>query len=156
MQPETSQILESFLPVYDTVPETWEEGRQFLIEELKKISEAINVREIGFFLDQEQLSGKVLFPGTNTAGQQQENRQLLRFVINSGALIAGANIIPHSVVFDANFTLVDLWCAATNSGTLTAQVINGNSVIMNVNTLTVTSPSAFNRSLIIIEYTQEL
>ncbi len=156
MTPETSQELESFLPVYDTVPESWEEGRQFLIEQLKKISEAVNVREIGWFMDQELLSGKILFPTANTAGQQQENRQLLRTVIDGGALGAVANVIPHSIVFDSNFTLVDLWVAATNSVTLMAQVITGDSVIMDAANITVTSTAAYDRSIIVVEYTQEL
>lgn len=156
MTPQTSVELESFLPVYDTVPETWEEGRQFLIEQLKKISEAVNVREIGWFMDQELLSGKILFPGVGTAGQMQENRQLLRFTIDSGALVVGANVIPHSIVFDSNFTLVDLWCAATNSGTFVAQVITGDSVIMDASNITVTSTAAYDRSIIVVEYTQEL
>ena len=45
-----SQTLESYVPVYDVVPEKWEEARPFLVEQLKKISEGVNTREIGFFL----------------------------------------------------------------------------------------------------------
>ena len=31
-----SQEFESYVPVYDTVPEKWEEARQFLVEHLKR------------------------------------------------------------------------------------------------------------------------
>jgi hypothetical protein len=58
MQPLDSQEFESYVPVYDTVPEQWEDARAFLVEQLKKISNAVNVREIGWLLDEELLSGK--------------------------------------------------------------------------------------------------
>jgi len=150
----SSQQLESYLPVYDTVPETWEEGRQFLIEQLKKISNAVNVREIGWFLDQELLSGKQFIPGAATPPQV---RTIFRKVINTGALIVGANPgIAHGIIFDANFTLVALWVAATNSTAFTAIVINGNDVLLGVTNIVITSPAVFDRSFAIVEYTLEI
>jgi len=68
----SSQIFESYVPVYDAVPEDWESARQFLVEHLKKISNAVNAREISFFLDEELLSGKQFIPSANnTTGEQQ-------------------------------------------------------------------------------------
>ncbi len=152
----SSQIFESYVPVYDAIPEDWEKGRQFLVEHLKKISNAVNVREIGWLLDEELLSGKQLFPGTTTPDDQQF-RSVLRKVVNTGALVAGLNPgIPHGVLFDANFSLIDLWVAGTDSGTLTARVISGNDVIMDATNIVITSPQAFNRSFCFIEYIQEL
>ena len=49
MQPEDSQILESYVPVYDAAPDKWEDARPFIVEQLKRLANAINVREIGFF-----------------------------------------------------------------------------------------------------------
>ncbi|MBS0654049.1 MAG: hypothetical protein JSR39_11060 [Verrucomicrobia bacterium] len=155
IDPNNSQQFESYVPVYDAVPETWEEGREFLVEQLKKISNAVNVREIGWFLDEELLSGKQLFPGTSSANDQQF-RSILRMVVNTGPLIAGLNPgINHNILFDVNFTLISLWVCGTNSATFKALTITGNDVVMNATQLVITSPMAFNRSIAVIEYTQE-
>ncbi len=153
----TSQIFESFVPVYDTVPETWEEGRQFLVEHLKKISNALNIRTIGWLLDEELLSGQQFIPGVSTPETAPQFRTVLRKVINTGALVAGVNPpINHGITFDVNFTLIDLWVSGTNSGTLTARRITGNDVIMNSTQLIITSPQIFDRSFAFIEYVQEI
>ena len=153
----TSQTFESFVPVYDTVPEKWEDAREFLVEHLKKVSNAVNLREIGWFLDEELLSGKAFIPGVNAGGNNAEQyRQVLRKTINTGALVAGANVVAHGVTVDANFSLVQLWVSGTNSGTLTSLTISGNSVVIVGPNLNITSPQVFDRSYAVIEYLQEL
>ena len=160
MQPSIDQILESFLPVYDAVPESWDDARPFIVEQLKRISNAVNVREIGYFLDEELLSGKAFIPGQeslNNIGTSQIFRTILRKVIDVGPLVVGVNApVAHGITFDDNFTLIDLWVAGTNSTTLTARDISGNDVIMDATNLTITSPQAFDRAWAICEYIQEL
>ena len=71
--------------------------------------------------------------------------------------MAGLNPgVVHDIVFDGNFTLIDLWVAGTNSTTLTARDISGNDVIMNATTIVITSPQAFDRAFAVVEYIQEL
>lgn len=158
MNPEQSQQLESFVPVYDTVPETWEEGRQFLVEHLKKISNAVNIREIGWFLDEELLSGKQFIPGgVNQTGEQPQVRSVLRKVVNVGPLVAGVNPgVPHDITVDSNFTLTDLWVAATDSVALVSQVITDSNVTVDATNINITSPGAFDRAFATVEYLQEL
>lgn len=152
-----SQQLESYVPVYDTVPEKWEDARPFLVENLKKISNGVNAREIGFFLDEELLSGKAFIPGVSTTGSPPQFRQVLRKVVDVSPLIAGANApFLHGILFDARFTLIDLWVCGTNSVTLTARRITGNDVVMNATQLLITSPQAFDRAFAFLEYIQEL
>ena len=153
-----SQIFESYVPVYDTVPEEWEEAREFLVEHLKKISNAVNLREIGWLLDEELLSGKAFIPGITIPGNNPSNfRQVLRKVVDVGPLVAGLNAgVNHGILFDVNFTLIDLWVAGTNSGTLTARDISGNDVLMNATQIVITSPQIFDRAFAFIEYIQEL
>ncbi len=140
----SSQEFESYVPVYDAIPDQWENARPFVVEQLKKISNAINVREIGFLLDEELLSGKQFIPAAVPAG-------------DVSPLVAGLNAgVVHGITFDNRFTLIDLWVAGTNSGTLTARVINGNDVIMNAATIVITSPQAFDRAFAFIEYIQEI
>ena len=156
MSSDTSQIFESYLPVYDVIPDKWEDARQSLVEHLKKISNAVNVRTIGFLLDEELLSGQAFIPGVTIPGNNpSEFRQVFRKVIDLGALVIGANVVAHGITFDANFTLIDLWVSATNSGTLMAQVITNNDVIMDATNITVTSASAYDRAFAFVEYLLE-
>lgn len=160
MTSPTSQEFESYVPVYDTVPEKWEEAREFLVEHLKKISNAVNVREIGFFLDEELLSGKQFIPTQGMSGPNSSNSQqfrtVLRKVINCSPLVAGANNFAHGINFDANFTLINLWVSATNSTTLQAITMVYSEVNMDVLNINITSPGAFDRAFAFVEYTQEI
>jgi hypothetical protein len=156
-----SQQLESYVPVYDVAPEKWEEGRAFIVEELKKLANAINVREIGFFLDQELLSGKSFIPGVNIAsdgGSSQQFRTILRKVIVFPGLTIGANTQPHGIMIDANFSLIQLWGAATNATALTGEPIpNGADTISYTSTdIIITVAAAYTRAWAVIEFIQEL
>ncbi len=155
---ETSQEFESFVPVYDTCPEEWNEARQFLVEQLKKISNAVNIREIGWYLDEELLSGKAFIPGVNSEGNATPDqfRQVLRKVVDVSPLVMGANIYAHGITYDSNFTLIDLWVAATNSMGLVSEVITDSNVTLDATNINITSPSAYNRAFCVIEYLQEL
>jgi hypothetical protein len=159
MTPSDSQNLESFVPVYDMVPEKWEEGRQFLVEHLKKISNAVNVRTIGFYLDEELLSGNQFIPALpdpNNNSIPEQTRSILRKVVDVSPLAIGLNTVAHGVVFDINFTLIDLWVVGTNSTTFTALRITGDDVVMNSIDLLITSPQVFDRAFAVIEYIQEI
>lgn len=157
MTSQTSQEFESYVPVYDAVPDKWEDARPFIVENFKKVSNAINIRTIGWLLDEELLSGQAFIPGANLTGTNQQYRQVLRKVIDVSPLVAGVNAGKnHGITFDLNFTLIDLWVSGTNSGTLTARVISGNDVIMNATQLVITSPQAFDRAFAFVEYCQEL
>lgn len=154
---DTSQFFESFVPVYDALPDKQEELRQFLVEILKEHANAINIRAIGWMLDEELLSGFSFIPSTNLTGTSEQFRSVFRKVIDTGSLIAGLNAgVPHGINFNANFTLIDLWVSGTNSGTLTARNISGDNVLMDATNITITSPQAFDRSYAQVLYIQEL
>jgi hypothetical protein len=156
-----SQNLESFVPVYDAAPKTWEEGMPFIVEQLKKLANAVNAREIGFFLDQELLSGKSFIPGVNIVsdgGSSQQFRTILRKVIIFPGLTIGVNTQPHEITVDANFSLIQLFGAATNATALTGEPIpNGSDTISYDSTnIIITVAAAYTRAWAIIEYIQEL
>ncbi len=155
-----NQQLESFLPVYDAVPDKWEDARPFIVEQLKRISNAVNIREIGWYLDEELLSGKAFIPGATALADlstSQVFRQVLRKVIDLGPLVAGVNPpIPHGVTFDANLTSIDSWVEATNSITLTAVTLVSPELRIVGPNILITSPGAFDRAFLFWEYIQEL
>ncbi len=158
MNPNDSTIFDAYLPVYDAVPDKWDDAKPFLEEALKRMSNVINVRTIGFLLDEELLSGQSFIPGITIPGNNPgEFRSVLRKVVDVGPLAAGLNAgVAHGILFDVNFTLIDLWVAGTNSSTFTARDISGNDVLMDSINLVITSPQAFDRAFAFVEYIQEL
>jgi len=155
-----SQQFESYVPVYDAVPEKWEDAREFLVEHLKKISNAVNIREIGWFLDEELLSGKQFIPSNAEAliqGTAPLARTVLRKVVDCSPLVAGAQTFPHDIVFDSNFSLIDLWVSATNSTTLVATIFcNSDTISLDSSDIHIISNGAYDRAYCVIEYIQEL
>jgi len=159
--PSDNEFFESYLPVYDTVPENWEDARAFLVEQLKRISNAVNLREIGWFLDEEVLSGKAFIPspGSILASQTSQNfRTILRKVIVFPGLTIGLNTQPHEILVDANFTLIQLFAAATNATAFTGEPIpNGSDTISyDATNIYITVAAAYDRCYAVIEYLQEL
>lgn len=170
MTSQTSQIFESYVPVYDAVPEKWEDAREFLVEHLKKISNAVNIREIGWFLDEELLSGKAFIPGVTLPGNNPANyRTILRKVIDFGALPnAGTKSVAHGITVDSNFTIISLWAGATKPTVaysaiqipFSSPILNENIKITldatNINITTAIDYTAYIRVFVVAEYLQEL
>lgn len=165
----SSQDFESFVPVYDAVPEKWEDARQFLVEHLKKISNAVNIRQIGWFLDEELLAGQQFIPGSNLSGTSQQFRSVFRKIIDFGVLPnAVTKSVPHGITFDANFTLLNLYIAATKPtapflafslqywANSAPGSITLNMDATNINVTTTSNYSDYTRSFVCIEYIQEL
>lgn len=150
-----SQTFESYVPVYDTIPEDWDEAREILVELLKKISEGTNVREIGWYLDEELLSGKQMFPGVSSADNQQF-RSVLRKVVDFSPLAVGLNVRPHGVTVDANFSLIELWGSATDAVAFTGTPINQPNITYDAVNINITSAAVFTRAFAFFEYIQEV
>jgi hypothetical protein len=106
----SSQDFESYIPVYDSVPDKWEDARAFLVEQLKKITNGVNIREIGWLINDEIISGKQFMP----ASGQRNFRTVLRKVIPLNSITTGTTTTPHGITFDSNFTLISLSGAATD------------------------------------------
>jgi len=159
--PSDNQQLESYVPVYDSIPEKWEDARAFIVEQLKKVSTAINLREIGWFLDEELLTGKAFIPspGNISASQTSQNfRTILRTVVPFPGLSPGLNSQPHNITIDSNFSLMQLYAAATNDTTLTGEPIpNGaDTITYDATNINITVAAAYTRAWAVIEYIQEL
>lgn len=161
MIPIDSQQLESYVPVYDVVPEKWEDARPFIVEQLKRITTAVNIREIGWFLDEELLSGKAFIPGIGNViagGTSQQYRTILRKVIVFPGLTIGVNTQPHEIAIDENFSLIQLFGAATNSTAFTGEPIpnSTDTISYNATNIVITVAAAYDRAWCVIEYIQEI
>jgi len=167
-----SQVFETYVPVYDVIPANWDDSRAVIVEQLKRIANAVNIREVGWYLDEELLSGKAFIPTANLladGGTSQQFRQVLRKVIDFGALpAAGVKSVPHGISFTANFTLVQMYAAATDPVALSAipipyaspnalnEAVALNMDSVNVNIGVGVNRSNYTRTYIVIEYLQEL
>lgn len=146
---------ESYLPLFYAIPEQWEDAKPFFSEALKKIADIVNTREIGWLLNEELLNGQQFISSTSNT---QDYRSVFRKVIDTGALIAGANIIAHGIIFDNNFTLTHMYGAATDNALPKASPIpNGaTSIYMDETNIVINSTDAYSKSFVVIEYLKEL
>ena len=160
-----SQELQTYLPVYDTMPDDWADAKATLVENLKKMTNVINTKERGTMFLEQIISGGQLF-GTTASAQQP--RTIYRTVVNFGGLPnATTTTVPHNINIDVNFTLVDLFISATNPTALTSfslkywsqdatEDILISLTSTNIVVKTLTDYSAFTRSIVVIEYVLEL
>lgn len=161
VSPLDSQTLESYVPVYDAIPDRWEDARPFVVEQMKLLANGVNLREIGWFLDEELITGKAFIPGTTliqASGTSQNYRTILRKVIDFGSLSIGLNSRPHGIFVDPNFSLIQLWASATNATTLTGRPIpnNTDTITYDVTNINIAVAAAYTRCWAFIEYIQEL
>ncbi len=159
--PLDSQLLESFVPVYDVIPDKWEDARPMLVEQLKNISNAVNIREIGWYLDEELLSGKAYLPSPNAGTFEDTSsnyRTILRKVIVFPTLSMGVNTKNHFIDIDSNFTLIQLWGAATDATGLTGEPIPNalDTISYDADNIIITVATDWTRGVAVIEYIQEL
>lgn len=156
-----SQQFDSYIPVYDVMPEKWEEASPVLVERLKMVTNAINLREIGWFLDQEVISGKQYLPGINEStngGSNQQFRTIFRKVIEFPIINIGVNTQPHGLTIDANFTLIQMTAAGTNTVAFTGAPIPNttDNLSYDATNVILTSTKAYTRGTSTMEYMYEL
>ncbi len=149
----SSQELESYVSVYDAIPEEWKEAQPFLVEQLKKVSDAINIRKIGWLLDVETLNGESFIPGTKDT---QGYRSVLSKVVPFGPVVVGVNTRAHGVTVDANFTLIELYGSATDSVAMTGSPINQPNITYDATNIYITVTKAYDRVNAFFSYIQEL
>jgi len=168
MTQSVAQQLEAYVPLYDYIPENWESARGALTEFLKRISNAVNIREIGWFLEEELLSGQQFFPGVTSSPINQQFRSVFRKVVNFGALPnAGTKSVPHGITTSASTSLVQLYAAATDPAVpnyipipYASPTLNLNIQMYmdatNINITTAIDWSTYTRCFVSIHYIKEL
>lgn len=160
--------MQTYVAVYDSVPEKWEDARPMLVEILRRLTSSSNAKEIGSFLNMQLLTGRQFIPGTNINPNLQPNeyRDVFRMVIDFGALPnAGTKSVAHNITAVPDFsvfTLVNLYLSATDAIAFTSfslqywSVAPGDIVLSltstNIVVTTASDYSNFTRSFCVIEY----
>ncbi len=154
----SSQQFEAYVPVYDSIPEKWEDAQAFLTEQLKEYGNAINIREIGWLLDEELLTGKQFIPGADVSGTSQQFRAVFRKVIDCSPLIAGVNLFPHGITVNSSFSLIQLYAGATNTGANTGVPLPNavDTITYDATNIIITVAAPYQRCFATIEYIQEV
>jgi len=150
-----SQELAAYTPVYNDIPENWEDARSFLVEQLRLMTNALNEKEIGFHLEENLLSGKSFIPVELNPVQY---RSVFRKVIDMGGVVAGPNSKAHGITFDANFTLTQLYGTGTDSTGFTAVPFpnDTDSLTMDSTNVNINSSADYDRAYVVIEYILEV
>lgn len=99
-----SNEYDTYIPVYNDIPENWEESRQFLVEQTREMTNGINAREVAIYVEDEQLTGGQFVKGTATPPQF---RNIFRKVVPFGALPnAGAKSVPHNITLSPDTLII--------------------------------------------------
>lgn len=151
----TNTQFESYVPVYDVIPNEWQEARPVIVEQLKRISNAVNIREIGWLLDEELLNGQQYIPGQTNS---QEFRSVFRKTFEISPVIAGVNTVAHGISITSSFSLIHLYGGSTNAVALTGTALpsGANTLTYDANNVILNSDAAYTRAVIVMEYIQEL
>lgn len=159
-----SQDFNQQIPVFDALPDSWEESKVALVERLRKMTNAINIRPVGWYLDTETITGKRYIPSSGSV----EYREISRFTKELGALPnATTKNVAHGLSnVNSNFLLTAMWGAASSDSPLSFIPVphisvSGGGVEISMDATnfiikTTSDYSNYNNSVIIIEYTYKV
>lgn len=164
----TSQVFDpSFMKDLDINGSEFKDFITRLHQGINNISLVLNVKESGYYVPSEFLTGQLFPPVPAEVDPDKLNfqfRQSFRMYIDTGTLPnAGTKSVPHNVDFNSNFTLTKIWGAATDpTGNYIPLPYVSTSSLSNNITLEATSTNIiittgsnrtnFTRSQVVIEY----
>lgn len=157
MNPETTPFLptEIDFPVDETNPNA---VKNFLIDNLKKIIDALNQKDVAIYFPVESFNGQSWFQPGSTSKQ----RNGFRKVVDFGSLpLSGPKSVKHGIDVDKDFTITHLWGAANDHQNFSylpipyAETGNNVSLIMDDTEVTITTETnmtAYTETYVVIEY----
>jgi hypothetical protein len=93
-----------------------------LTQYINTIAIAVNLKESGYYYQQEFVNGQAFFPNpalNSTTATQPVSRQAYRMVVNFGALPDNATTsVAHNIPINGSTTFTHIYGAATNTTTL--------------------------------------
>lgn len=112
-----SNDFDVYIPVYNAVPQNWEDARGFLLARLREVTESLNNKDYGLYIDRDTLNGQSWIPGTDPV----KFRDVIRHVVDIGGLpdfaVTDPKEVPHNIqAFSENSCITRLYGCATNPG----------------------------------------
>lgn len=133
-----------------------------LYQNLNIMSLALNIKDSGFYVNQEFVNGQVFFPNPTsnyaTDTSQPTYRQVTRFVVNFGALPnTGVKAVAHGLTVNAGTTWTRIYATATDTTGLTGIDISrlNASLVVDATNVTITTTanlSNYNLCVVVLEY----
>ncbi len=135
-----------------------------LYQNINNISLALNLKDSGYYVQNEFLTGQVFFPDANSS---IDGRQSFRTVVNFGALPDNTTgSMPHGIVVSNSFIFTRMYGCASNQVTMsylpipyassaTVDIIELSADANNVYVTTNSDLSAYTQTYIILEYVKE-
>jgi hypothetical protein len=138
-----------------------------LYQNINNIANVLNLKDTGYYLNQEFVNGQLYFPNPNYNSSTPEDpgfRQVWRLVVNFGPLpAAGSTSKPHGLTINSGVTFTRIYATASDTTGFNyipipySSAANNSNVELAVNatdvTITVASDrSAFNICYVVLEY----
>lgn len=149
-----------------------QEFKEFLVrlrQSINDIALVVNVKDSGYYFDQEFVNGQAYFPNpslSSTTSQNPVPRQVFRTVVNFGALPDTASkSVAHNLTIDSNFSFTRIYGTATNPSTSFipipyASPTGANAIEISVDATNVTITTGSNRTAytttyVVLEYIKQ-
>lgn len=117
---------DTFLTVYEAIPDEWDDAQEFLTEQLREITNGVNDRDVGIYYDDIYANGQKWQPSSaalSSTTTQAEPRTVFRKLIDLGGLndftATNPQNVAHGITTTANFCITRLYGAASDPGAST-------------------------------------
>ena len=136
-----------------------------LYQDLNRICTTINLKDTGYYIEQELINSQLLFP--NPATQPSSYRQIFRMTINFGALPNNTTTsVAHNIDITNTYTFTRIYGAASNTtglmyiplpyvSTTTTNNIQLDVISTDVVITTTADYSAYTTTYVILEYVKQ-
>ena len=136
-----------------------------LYQNINNLCNALNLKDSGYYIQNEFLNGQVLFPTINAS--TSEGRQIFRAVVNFGALPnATTKSVAHGIGVTNGFSFTRIYATATNNVSMnfiplpyaSTTLINNIQLSVDRTNVTITTGidySSYTITYVVIEYVKQ-
>lgn len=138
-----------------------------LYQNMNNISVALNLKDSGYYVQQEFLTGQLFFPTGVSDVSNSNGRQSFRTVVNFGALPNNTTVsVAHGINIQNSFIFTRMYGCASDQITMTylpipyssattAKIIELSADVTNVYITTGSNLSSYTQTLVILEYVKQ-
>jgi hypothetical protein len=157
-----------FIPVTDSLPDEWEEGRKSIIDHSRQMAEGINDRDYGGYFTKEGFAGQNFVPTNTTTRQRAVYRKVIDFspLIDFSAGAPATKSVAHGISIDANTHFTRIYGTATDPSTAyiplpfldVGTLANGIQLDVDATNVNLTSSldySGYTTAFVVLEYIRE-
>lgn len=139
-----------------------------LYQDINNIALSLNLKDTGYYFDNEFLNSQLLFPNPNSIQANYNGRNIFRSVINFGALPNTATAsVAHNIDISNGFSFTRIYACSSNPNTMqylpipyasASAVANNIELSVDSNNVYITTgidQSAYTTTYVVLEYVKE-